>query len=114
MKRWTLLLLLGACAAPTVKDEKQTKSGIFVGHSDSGKVLLAATHYDAMNGQAVAVDDLGVSCGEGAMECKRETTVGTHFPDWVCRCKSENEQDRSRTQDLIQEMTRSNAGKAVK
>ena len=108
MKKMMLIAALAAaCAAPAVKDNRLSKSGnVVVGTNEKGKTVLAATHYDAMNGEAVAQDDLGVQCADKAMECKRETLVGSHFPEWVCRCRMESEADRQRTLDMIQQMTR--------
>lgn len=102
-----VVLAAAACAAPKVRDTRMSKSGGFVvGTSDKGKTVLAATHYDAMNGQAVAEDELGVQCADKSMECKRETLVGSHFPEWVCRCKAESDADRARTRDLYEQMTK--------
>ena len=97
------LLLAAACAAPRA-EKQRTSPGLVVGRSDSGQLLLAATHYDAMNGQALAEDDSGVACSQGALLCKRETLTGTHFPSWICRCEQESAMDAQRTRDMVRQL----------
>jgi hypothetical protein len=36
---------------------------LFIGHSNDGEVVVAATHLDAMNGLAVSASDIGVTGG---------------------------------------------------
>jgi hypothetical protein len=104
-----LLVLLTGCAgnryvsssaqaAPIELTEKG--NGIFVGHTDAGEVVIAASHYNAMNGLAVLDTDLGVSAKEsqGLMLCAREVTVGTHLPHWVCRYQKDMDRNRNETQ----------------
>jgi hypothetical protein len=104
-----LLVLLAGCAGnryvnssaqsgPIELTEKG--NGIFVGHTDAGEVVIAASHYNAMNGLAVLDTDLGVPAQEsqGLMLCAREVTVGSHLPRWICRYQKDSTQNRTETQ----------------
>ena len=112
------LLAIAACAAPgksTVVDERSGQTAradekrddahpVFVGHGSDGEMVMASTHYDSMNGLAVATQQLGVTTGRdggGDFVCKRETVTGTHMPQWICRYKADVEEDRIRTQRML-------------
>ncbi len=112
----TLLFVLAmACAgaktkAPAnrlVRSELQpssTSPGLFVGHSESGHLVMAASHYNAMNGMAIEDVDLGLpkrKNGSGKMLCDREVLTGTHLPKWVCRYRDEIDQERQMTQQEL-------------
>jgi hypothetical protein len=104
-----LLVLLAGCAGnryvnssaqsgPIELTEKG--NGIFVGHTDAGEVVIAASHYNAMNGLAVLDTDLGIPAKEsqGLMLCAREVTVGSHLPRWICRYQQDTAHNREETQ----------------
>jgi hypothetical protein len=113
------VLILCACAARTktaapaessaqrATNDAQMKGTdehpVFIGHGTDGEVVLAATHYDAMNGLAMAPQDIGIAKKDdrGDIVCKRETWTGTHLPQWVCRYQAEVEQDRMRTRNML-------------
>lgn len=107
------LLAIAACAAPSksaVVQERQgqgASTGVFVGHGSDGELVMASTHYDSMNGLAVGSQQLEVTSGRdegGDFVCKRETITGTHMPQWICRYKKEVEEDRRRTQQMLDNM----------
>ncbi len=80
--------------------------GLFVGHSETGEVVVAATHYDAMNGVAVLDTDLGLEArkdGVGAMMCRRELPTGTHVPHWLCRYVEDAAHERQLTLNILQQ-----------
>ena len=87
--------------------------GLFVGHTNSGVVVVAAKHYDAMNGLAVMSDELeGTNVDDGSqLLCRREIVTGSHYPTWLCRYKDEqariSEQDRQNARMFFQSMNRS-------
>jgi hypothetical protein len=77
---------------------------LFVGHTQSGEVVVAATHYDAMSGLATTDVDLGLEARKdagGAMLCAREMTTGSHYPRWICRYKDDVVAVRERLQTDI-------------
>jgi hypothetical protein len=106
MVRLSLVFLISACATPRLDG---TSSGmtratsqhrLYVGHSSSGEIVLAASHYDAMNGLAVTQADLGLpTTADGEMLCARELPTGSHVPHWICRSKAaieaQKEQNRN-------------------
>jgi hypothetical protein len=105
-----LLLVLTACAAhrearSTEQIVLREKSpGLFVGHSQSGDVVVAASHYAAMHGLAVADVDLGLPArngGGGAMVCNREMVTGSHVPKWYCRYAEDSEATRLATRNAL-------------
>src|SRR4051812_13911535 len=73
---------------------------LYVGHTNKGELVLAATHYDAMNGLAVMADEVGQKIAEG-MICRREMLTGTHVPTWVCRFQKEVDEEQRATQDWM-------------
>jgi len=73
---------------------------LYVGHSDKGDIVVAATHYDAMSGLAVSADEVGEKTAEG-MTCRREMLTGTHVPTWVCRFNKEVEEEARAAQDWM-------------
>jgi hypothetical protein len=102
-----LFVLLSACAsnrasssarAPIELTEKG--HGLFVGHTDNGDVVIAATHYNAMNGLAVLDTDLGIPAkdSQGLMLCAREVVTGTHLPHWMCRYQRDIDRERLDTE----------------
>jgi hypothetical protein len=106
-----LFVLLAGCAnnraarvavnAPVSTQVELTEKskGLFVGHTDSGEVVVAANHYNAMNGLAILDTDLGIPAqfSQGMMLCSREVHVGTHVPRWLCRYQKDIEYDRTMT-----------------
>jgi hypothetical protein len=102
-----LLVLVSGCAgsrASTRGDSIELTEkghGIFVGHTDNGDVVVAATHYNAMNGLAVLDTDLGVPAKEsaGLMLCQRQVYTGTHLPRWTCRYQADVDKERETTRD---------------
>jgi hypothetical protein len=78
--------------------------GLFMGHSSSGDIVVAATHYDAMVGLATTADELGLPMRKGSsgeMLCQREMLTGTHLPTWTCRYKEDIEQQRRAARDWL-------------
>lgn len=118
-------LLLGGCAASPktaavgaapaqagAAGEKRDPAAqpLFVGHGTDGELVMASTHYDSMNGLAVASQELNVKSGRdegGDFVCRRETITGTHMPQWICRYKKDVEEDRLRTQRMLDNMPKS-------
>ena len=83
---------------------ESTPTRMYIGHSVNGDVVVAASHYDAMNGLAVASTDLGLKDTNGGkedLECRRETPTGSHVPRWVCRYQDDIEAERRETQDSL-------------
>jgi hypothetical protein len=100
-----LLVLLGCAshrAARTValQEHGDPSHPLYVGHSDTGDVVVAASHFDAMSGTAVAAAAIGEK-GDDKMICVREMLTGTHIPTWVCRYQNETDFNRNLTQDLL-------------
>jgi hypothetical protein len=105
-----LLVLLSACAGNRAASATHARvgpieltekgHGLFVGHTDNGDVVIAANHYNAMNGLAVLDTDLGVSAknSQGLMVCSREVVTGTHVPHWLCRYQRDIDQNRAETE----------------
>ena len=82
--------------------------GLFVGHSQSGEVVVAASHYDAMTGLATTDKDLGLAPrkdGDGRMLCQQEMLTGTHVPRWICRYVEDMERTRQMTRDFLMSPT---------
>jgi len=107
-----LFALLTACAAHHRYAGSQTlvlrekSPGLFVGHSEDGQVVIASSHYDAMNGLAVEDVDLGMEArkgGNGAMICRREVPTGSHMPHWMCRYTDDIEHERQVTLNTLQQ-----------
>ena len=105
-----VFVVLAGCAAhrnsvsPAALQENS--SGLFVGHSEDGQVVVAATHYDAMNGLAVVESDIGVAGRkdtDGALVCRREMPTGTHFPHWACRYVSDLAHERQLVLNSLQQ-----------
>ena len=100
------LMMLCACAryravrVVALEERGDAVHPLYVGHSDNGDVVVAATHYDAMQGVAVTAEELGGKGGE-QMFCAREMLTGTHVPKWICRPQSELDAERLRTQDWL-------------
>lgn len=78
---------------------------VYVGHGSDGELVMASTHHDAMNGVAVASTELGITGKDDPdLICKRETVTGTHMPQWICRYRKEVEEDRMRTQQMLEKI----------
>ena len=73
---------------------------LYVGHTDKGELVIAATHYDAMAGLAVMADEVDQKIAEG-MICRREMLTGTHVPSWTCRFKQDVDAEQRATQDWL-------------
>lgn len=100
-----LFLMIFACAGanrnavPADLAEGQHSPRLYVGHSQSGDVVIASSHYDAMTGLATTDSDLGLPArkdGDGAMLCTREVVTGSHFPHWICRYQDDVVAERER------------------
>jgi hypothetical protein len=109
---FSVLILLAGCASSRVSrvavntshstqqvELTEKSKGLFVGHTDSGEVVVAANHYNAMNGLAILDTDLGIPAqySNGMMLCSREVRVGTHIPRWLCRYQKDIEYARTMT-----------------
>jgi len=113
MSRFLALLAAAACACATARQPlaplaaSRQQSRLFVGHSNDGSVLVSASHLDAMHGLAVPASELeakNASDPDGDLLCRRETLTGTHVTQWTCRYVREMEQDRMRTQMLLDKL----------
>ncbi len=83
---------------------RSSQSPLYVGRSQTGEVVLAASHYDAMTGLATTDQDLGLAArkaGDGEMLCQREMPTGTHVPRWTCRYARDMEQARRQARDWL-------------
>jgi hypothetical protein len=83
----------------------RSSPNLFVGHSEEGKLVMAANHYAAMGGLAVEASDLGLpalSNGSTAMLCERQVLTGSHLPRWICRYKDEADEDRAQVLQALQ------------
>jgi hypothetical protein len=108
-----ILLSLGACTH-TKEDARLARkgddAGLFVGHTNSGVLVVAARHIDAMNGLAVLAGDVEARDYDEAslMFCRREVVTGSHFPQWICRPQEAHarasEADRARARMFLQSM----------
>jgi hypothetical protein len=108
-----ILFLLAACAGPQrfvrpgplVLSESENSPRLFVGHSQSGQIVVAASHYDAMAGLATTDTELGLGPRSGnrsgRMLCAREIPTGSHVPRWFCRYQDDIEQSRLETQNAL-------------
>lgn len=102
-----LVVFLSACAGnraqtrPDSIELTEKGHGLFVGHTDNGDVVVAATHYNAMNGLAVLDTDLGVPAKDsaGLMFCQRMVVTGTHLPHWICRYQDAIDRERAASQN---------------
>jgi len=103
---WILVLLVSACAGRSARPAPQAalepaagSKGLFVGHDQSGALVIAATHYDAMRGLAVSAEEIGapVEDGRRQMLCEREMPTGTHVPRWICRYQADIDDVREQT-----------------
>jgi len=92
-----LLIMTFACAAPNRNavpadfDRVERTPGLFVGHTEYGETVVAATHYDAMVGLATTDADLGLPT-RGNM---------TGLMRWVCRYEDETQASRERLQNYL-------------
>lgn len=104
-----LLVLVSGCAGNRASSNlrahgielEEKGHGLFVGHTDNGDVVVAATHYNAMNGLAVLDTDLGVPAAQssGMMLCQRRVVTGSHVPHWQCLYQDDIDRERQRTTD---------------
>ena len=104
------VVLVAGCASTSrsvqnvdLMDSARTP-GLFMGHSVSGDVVIAATHYDAMVGLATTADELGLPMRKGSsgeMLCAREMLTGSHLPTWTCRYREDMEQSRRAARDWL-------------
>jgi hypothetical protein len=79
-----LLVLLGCASHRAVRTAALQEHGdpshpLYVGHSDTGDVVVAASHFDAMSGTAVAAAAVGEK-GDDKMICVREMLTGSISP----------------------------------
>lgn len=112
------VVLVAGCAgsqrSAQVDSLSRSNTGLFVGHSTQGDVVLAASHYDAMTGLATTDQDLGLSArknGEGQMLCQREMPTGTHVPRWNCRYEDDIRDQRQAARDWLDRPHLSYAGR---
>jgi hypothetical protein len=107
-----LLCLTAGCAAHLHRGTSQLvlrekSPGLFVGHTDDGEVVVAASHYEAMNGLAVMDTDLGLQprndVTSGAMICQREVPTGSHVPHWACRYTDDIAHERQVVLNTLQQ-----------
>jgi len=111
-------VVLAGCAGPQrsqVDSLNQSETGLYVGHSTQGDVVVASTHYDAMSGLATTAQELGLSANddskEGQMVCQREMPTGTHVPRWICRYKEDIRRERELTRDWLDQPRLSFSGR---
>jgi hypothetical protein len=101
-----VVLVLVGCANQrvvrydTLKEHGDPSHPLYVGHSDTGDIVVAASHFDAMSGLAVAAVDVGEK-GQEQLLCARQMMTGTHVAKWICRYQSEIEAERRETQDYL-------------
>jgi len=114
-----LFVVVTACAAHHRRGTgelvlREKSPGLFVGTSETGETVIAASHYDAMNGLALVDTDLGLEArkaGSGAMICRREVPTGSHVPHWMCRYTEDIEHERQLTLNtLAQPFATANVG----
>ena len=104
---WLVVAVAMVGCATTRRDIEVAERGgpahpLYVGHGTSGEMVLAASHYDAMSGMAVAVADLGMKGESGEyLVCAREIPTGSHVPLWVCRAPQVAERNRQIAQDFL-------------
>jgi hypothetical protein len=107
-----ILLPLFACMHSKPTQALSRKGGdraLFVGHTPNGDMVVAAQHYDAMNGLAVTADEIDATSAEDGTQllCRREVVTGSHYPQWLCRYKEEQERlsdsDRRKARAFLQE-----------
>ena len=100
------LMMLCACAryravrVVALEEHGDAVHPLYVGHSNNGDVVVAANHYDAMQGVAVTAAELGGK-GDDQMFCAREKITGTNVAKWICRPQSEIDEARQQTQDWL-------------
>jgi hypothetical protein len=111
-----VLLVLVGCANnqrvvryDTLKEHGDPSHPLYVGHSDTGDVVVAASHFDAMSGLAVAAVDVGGK-GQEQLLCARQMMTGTHVAKWICRYQAEIDVERMQTQDYL-DMPRNAVGR---
>jgi hypothetical protein len=102
------VIIVAGCAGPQRKAQldsmSRSGSGLLVGHSTYGEVVLAASHYEAMTGLATTDQDLGLAArrnGDGQMLCSREVPTGTHLPQWTCRYEQDIRDARQAARDFL-------------
>ncbi len=112
-----LVIIVAGCAGPQRKAQldsmSRSETGLFVGHSTAGEVVLAANHYDAMTGLATTDEDLGLNArrnGDGQMLCAREVPTGTHLAQWTCRYEQDIRDSRQAARDFLDQPHLSYAG----
>jgi hypothetical protein len=104
------LFMMLACAAQNRAvlgdlNRVEGSPGLFVGHTQDGELVVAASHFDAMSGLATTDADLGLDPRKdvsGVMLCAREVVTGSHFPHWICRYKDDVQAARERVQAFMQ------------
>jgi hypothetical protein len=100
-----ILVMLGCANQRVVRHDVLEERGdpahpLYVGHSDLGEVVVAASHFDAMSGLAVTASDVGAKGGE-KLFCARQMLTGTHVAKWICRYQSELDAERMETQNYL-------------
>ena len=68
-------------------------------------VVVAASHFDAMSGVAVAASDVGQKGqkDEEKLVCGREMLTGTQVATWICRYPKEIEAERRQSQEYLEQ-----------
>jgi hypothetical protein len=112
-------VVVAGCAGPQktaqIDSLTMSNSGLYLGHSTQGDIVIAATHYDAMSGLATTADELGLAVNDDAkdknMMCARETPTGTHVPRWICRYQADIARERVLTRDWLDQPRLSFSGR---
>jgi hypothetical protein len=102
------VIVVAGCAGPQrssqIDSMKKSNTGLYIGHSTNGDVVVAANHYDAITGLATTSEDLGLTApkgDDGQMLCQREMLTGTHVPRWICRYAQDVQEARRLTRDWL-------------
>jgi hypothetical protein len=114
------VLIVAGCAGPQrrpqVNGMTRLDTGLYMGHSTNGEVVLAATHYDAMVGLATTDREIGLperQGSDGQMLCSQETPTGTHVPRWICRYEEDARYARQQARDWLDRPELSFAGRGA-
>ncbi len=115
------VLIVAGCAGSQRKAQlnamTRSDTGLYMGHSTNGDVVLAASHYDAMVGLATTDRELGLperqGGSDGQMLCAQEILTGTHVPRWICRYEQDARYARQQARDWLDRPELSFAGRGA-